>query len=111
MKEVILARYNAAGVEALNRQFADLGISFQVDGGVAAVLIDDEKFHRAKTRLAGRKLKPVKSGGYIVNVTVMEIEERMKSETANEIAASLGISRATLFRRLKFAREFGIDEI
>jgi transcriptional regulator of acetoin/glycerol metabolism len=34
-------------------------------------------------------------------VTKKEIRDRMKKETAQQIAVSLGISRRTLFRRLK----------
>ncbi|MBR5583730.1 MAG: hypothetical protein IKW21_04310 [Lachnospiraceae bacterium] len=55
---------------------------------------------RKQTRNAGaRKVYPNK------DITVLEVRERMKTESADDIAKSLGISRATLFRRLKAAEK------
>lgn len=40
-----------------------------------------------------------------------EIDHRMTTESAEEIAQSLGISRSTLFRKIKYAKEDGFDYI
>ena len=62
---------------------------------------DMNDVRKAITRNAGRIRK-----GTAFCVTPMEIRERMKTESAEEIAQSLGISRSTLFRKLKNAEEY-----
>lgn len=55
------------------------------------------KLHRSR---GGNKKKMNRS-----YIKVEEVRKRMETENADEIAESLGISRATLFRRLKQAEE------
>lgn len=55
------------------------------------------KLHRSR---GGDKKKMNRS-----YIKVEEVRKRMETENADEIAESLGISRATLFRRLKQAEE------
>ena len=55
------------------------------------------KLHRSR---GGNKKKMNRS-----YIKVEEVKKRMETENADEIAESLGISRATLFRRLKQAEE------
>ena len=88
-----------------------MGIYLYSSGGTWTADVDNDQLYKEKTRLAGRKLKPMKQNGFIVDITLSEVEQRMAKESAEEIAASLGVSRSTLFRRMKFAREFGIEEL
>ena len=44
-------------------------------------------------------------------VSLDEINHRMTTESAEEIAQSLGISRSTLFRKIKYAKEADFDYI
>lgn len=111
MKRTIIFRDGTNEFEQLKRQLSAMGIDLYLSAGNWAAEVDTDVFYKTKTRLAGRKLKPIKKDGFIADVSVEEIEQRMAKETADEIAASLGISRSTLFRRLKFAREFGVKDI
>lgn len=63
--------------------------------------IDPRVFRQFSSRNAGRHYKPLKENGFLAHITKGEVRRRMKTETAAEIAESLGISRRTLFRRLK----------
>jgi len=67
---------------------------------------DESQLRKSMTRNAG-------AGRKFANRTISleEIEKRLKNETAEEIAESLGLSRATFFRKLKEAREYNRDEI
>lgn len=73
--------------DALNRYFLDI----RVDPDQAAA-------HRS--RGAGRKRSNVYSKRGI-SPTVGEVRAMLASKTADQVAAELGISRSTLFRRLK----------
>lgn len=69
---------------------------------------DDKKIKTLLTRNAGRKEKFLNRTA----VPVAEIRSRMDNgEQADEIAASLGVSRATLFRKLKHAKDNNLDEL
>lgn len=86
--------------EILNRA----GVQFVCVEGSKSVLMtfswSKYLVDRKQTRNAGtKKIHPNK------DTTVSEIRERMKTESADDIARSLGISRATLFRRLKAAEK------
>lgn len=56
-------------------------------------------------RKVGRKKK------HIGSIPLKEIEDKMRTQTVEEIAAEYNISRATLFRKLKEARENGSEQI
>lgn len=66
---------------------------------------DIENVEQKFSRGAGKKER-------YLNVTPEEVRNRMKAgESAEAIAKDLGISRATLFRRLKNAEENYFDEL
>lgn len=64
---------------------------------------DTENIKKIRSRGAGRPQKVIES------VLISDIKERMKLETAEEIASSLGLSRSTFFRKLKWAEEHDSD--
>lgn len=66
-----------------------------------SVVLTDE-FEQKKTRNAGRKSKSIKG-----MITIEDIEKMITEKTADVVARKLGISRATLFRKLKKAKEEG----
>lgn len=62
---------------------------------------DTDEVKKKLSRNAGRRKKSHSA------ILVSEIEERMaKGESADDIASELGISRSTLFRRLKESKEW-----
>lgn len=66
---------------------------------------DLENVERKFARGAGKKER-------YLNVTPGEVRDRMTAgESAEDIAKDLGISRATLFRRLKNAEKYHFDEL
>lgn len=62
---------------------------------------DRQEVYRKLHRSRGGDKKKMKRS----YIKVEEVRKRMETENADEIAESLGISRATLFRRLKQAEE------
>lgn len=100
--ERVFSLKSKTDINDLNEMLESLGI--RVDPMALTVHMDTETFRRAKTRKAGRPYAILKENGYLAHLTKGEVKERMTEESAAEIAASLGISRRTLFRRLKEAR-------
>lgn len=68
---------------------------------------DEYKMQKKLTRNAGAKRKHVPWN----QNKVEDIRKRMETESAEVVAKSLGISRATLFRKLKEAEELNEDRI
>lgn len=68
---------------------------------------DTNDVQQKTTRNAGAKRKHIS----LKDRKVEDIRKRMETESAEEVAKSLGISRATLFRKLKEAEEMEDDEI
>ena len=93
-----------AEIEKINEVLKKAGIRIVKDSSLC-VEIDMPVYRNMVSRKAGRPYKPLKQNGFLAHVTKKEIKERMSSETAEEIASSLGISRRTLFRRLKETEE------
>lgn len=101
-------------VSELNSLLEDLGVSIIVrntthnntDYSYIAFKCDTEKLDNFRSRGAGRK-KAQTNDIYFAD----QVREMMKTKTADEVAKSMGISRATLFRRLKHADETGNDNI
>ncbi len=85
-----------------NEQLKAFGITIDLQKHEAS--IDPPLFLRMKNRNAGRPYSILKENGYLAHITKGEVKERMKNENADQIASSLGISRRTLFRRLKEAQ-------
>ena len=98
------------GLQTLNDLLGDLGVHFVVKEWDGATLLtidyDPDVLNRKLKRNAGAKRKYISR-----SVPVAEIRSRMETETAEQIAKSLGISRPTLFRKLKYAEEWGYDYI
>ncbi|MBR3348442.1 MAG: hypothetical protein IKG55_00025 [Solobacterium sp.] len=65
------------------------------------VSLDEEYLELLRKRNAGRPYAILKENGYLAHITKGKVKARMASETAEQIAMSLGISRRTLFRRMK----------
>lgn len=63
---------------------------------------DDCVVKKKTTRRAGQKRKPTNE-----IVKVEEVRDRLKREKPEQVASSLGISKATLYRKLKRAEELG----
>lgn len=85
-----------------------MGIAYEEedDFNFLKITYDKDAFKRATRRNAGTKLH---CNNW--NITVAEIRERMKEESAEEIAKSLNVSRSTLFRKLKAAEKIGEESL
>lgn len=98
-------------LEKVNSVISKYGIEICIQNGnqdidFLRISYDGDKVKETFSRSAGRHRK------YLDNyVSVEEIRERMKTESAEEVATSLGISRSTLFRKLKRAAVNEFDEI
>lgn len=66
---------------------------------------DTYEVYKKLNRSPGRRRKKNAQG----IVSVSKIKNEIKNSTADEVAQRLGISRSTLFRRLKRAEENGDD--
>ena len=93
----------AEHVMNLNRLFDNLDIEFEIDDSNEKriwIHYDPMSIQQHLSRHAG---KPV----YGSDITVKEVRERMDcGESAESIAESIGISRATFFRKLKYAEKY-----
>lgn len=124
---------------ALNELLNGIGVHFEVDRGEEktqlVVEYDEEEIKKRVKRNAGAKPKQIGRWNDVsideqyailteqgvdalmafmggMGVSVAEIRDRMsKGETAEEIAKSFGISRNTLFTKLRKAKERGLDYI
>ena len=63
------------------------------------ITYDDWETRKKLTRNAGARRKSIK------RIRVADIQERMRTENADQIAKELGIGRTTLYRRLREAKE------
>lgn len=68
---------------------------------------NDETLDRKVTRGAGGKNKKRLSQ----KILLTEIEQRVKESSSDKVAEDLGIGRATLYRKMKKAKENNIDYI
>jgi len=62
------------------------------------IKVNEEKYHAAKTRHAGRKADFDRKYDEYGKCTVAELEEKLKTMKKTEIARELGCSRMTLYR-------------
>lgn len=69
------------------------------------IIYDEEELHNKLTRKAGRK--QIFSQGYR---TYAQVKEMMKTDSAENVAKELGVSRSTLFRRIKSHDKLGFDD-
>lgn len=89
-------------IDELNELLEGFGV--QIDLQAQNVYVDEERLKQMRKRNAGRHYAILRENGFLAHITKGQVRERMKSEKAEEIARKLGISRRTLFRRLKEAR-------
>ena len=100
--------------DVLKELLSSAGVTFEVEKREEGSPIpyelrieyDESQLRRSMTRCAGANRKFTNRV-----VSRKEIEERLKTETAEEIAESLGVSRSTLFRKLKAAREYDRENL
>ena len=104
------SEFDADRFQILNELVGGLGIKFDVvekqNTHLLKISYDRDVVKKKVKRNAGAKRKYISR-----SVPVAEIRSRMETETAEQIAKSLGISRPTLFRKLKYAEEWGYDYI
>ena len=85
-------------LEQLNSIVGKLGVSIRFDRGALNILWSEKEAKEKQSRYAGR---PRGS-----KVTIGQVQEAVAAtDTLEEAAAKLGISRRTLYRRLKEIRE------
>ena len=65
---------------------------------------DKETIRKIKSRKAGAKSIKLKR-----KISIKEVEKWIDATTAKEVAEELGVSRSTLFRRIKEAKKQGVD--
>ncbi len=73
--------------------------------------IDPAAYQKAMRRNAGRKQKAVMINGEFREISVAEVRQMIHEKGADETAAYLGISRRTMYNRLKEAEEIHNDTI
>lgn len=67
---------------------------------------EDQEVEKAITRNAGAHKKYLRK-----RISVEEVRKRIQESNAEQVAFELGISRSTLFRKLKYAEENGEDTL
>lgn len=78
-------------------------------GNASAVLqinYERSKLRAVRTRNAGRKNRES-----ALTISVQELEQIIMEQGSEQAAAMLGFSRATMYRRLKYAKEHGYSLI
>ena len=90
---------NPQDLRRLNEILSDFAV--HINAKDHTVSLDAEYLDLLRTRNAGRPYAILKENGYLAHITKGEVKARMATQTAAEIATSLGISRRTLFRRMK----------
>ena len=98
-------------METVNEILNKVGVHIDRDNSDLQITLDMDAFTAHAKRNAGRKYIPLKKDGYLIEYTVEEMRKMIKEKTAAEVAKELGISRRTLFRRLKEAKELGYTKI
>ena len=118
MRKFDLTNIDENEIKILNKKLEKAGIKIERHTAAEAgcysaifLVLDEERWERETRRNAGRKPKAIKDkDGYLSSITMDEIKEKMQNMTAGEIAKELGISRRTLFRRIKLSTELGSRE-
>lgn len=91
---------NKKNVEQLKELLTPFGIKVHLKDNFLTIGSTEEEIIRKTTRYAGRKkLELAKTWD------LSEIEKWIAATSAEDVAKKLGISRTTLFRKLKAARE------
>ena len=114
---ILLVNYKGAlelfgeDIQKMNEIFDGL-ITFSIEdsddprfnNSTLIISYDEENVNRRLKRNAGAKRKYI-----FEDVRPEDVRKRMKTESAEAIAQSFGISRASLFRKLKEAEEKGFE--
>ena len=95
--------YMDTEIERLKGVLAPLGIELGIDNELMALVFqyDSNKLQEKQTRNAGRPR--AKERDRSLPYTITEVKTMMKEMTADQVAAQIGVSRATLYRKLKEA--------
>lgn len=82
--------------------------TYESEEGHKGIIInyDTDEIKRRQTRGAGKKPKYLNK-----SYSIAELEQRIDSSNAEAVAKELDISRATLFRKIKLAKEHQEDVI
>jgi transcriptional regulator with PAS, ATPase and Fis domain len=93
-----------AGLEEVNEIVNRLGVRIKVDGGGIIITYSQKQAKQVNSRLAGRpKMKR--------DVTVGMVREAIEStDSMEEAADQLGISKRTLYRRLREIEEKNLQD-
>lgn len=98
--------FNQQSLDELKEVLESVGIEISINEKYQGVeflyVILTDEFEQKRTRNAGRKNKSIKDW-----VKVEDVEKMISEKTADVVAKELGIGRATLFRKLKKAKEEG----
>lgn len=97
---------NEETVSLLNEALNKIGIYVEMTENDYLLLKKSDAHLFKMTRCAGRRKRYLSK-----SIPLDEIEERIKNSSAQAVADELGISRSTLFRRIKEAKESLEDEI
>lgn len=97
--------HNKEEIEKIRDVLKSVGIEIKIsedqDRDYLYINVTNE-FTEKKTRNAGRKNKSIKGW-----VKIEDVEKMISEKTADVVAKEFGIGRATLFRKLKKAKEEG----
>ena len=98
--------YKDAEIERLRGVLAPLGIELTMDTEMMALVFqyDSNELQTKQTRNAGRPR--AKARDRAMPYTITEVKNMMKEMPADQVAAQIGVSRATLYRKLKEADKY-----
>jgi len=88
-------------IEITRKKNHDTGIGYDF----IVMKVDEEKYHDATTRHAGRKADFERKYDTYGKCTVKELREKLKNMSKTNIAKELGCSRMTLYRILEHIEE------
>jgi len=88
-------------------KFEDTSFMDEDDYGRLTFVFEESELEQKRTRNAGIKVKYSEDA---YDETYGSILKRLKSETQESVAKSLGMSRMTLYRKLKKAEELSVTE-
>ena len=92
-------------INTLKHDLAAMGIIVTLPGPLVGSELVFEYDRDAYKRGAGRKRKPMPSGGELGTMSESELDEWIAAANAGAIAKELGVSRSTAYRRKAEARQ------
>lgn len=91
----------------INVKYEDTSFIDDQDYSKLTFIFDEAEVEQRRTRNAGIKIKYNEEA---YEETYGSVKKRLDSETHEAVSKSLGMSRMTLYRKLKKAEEMGIGE-